>query len=138
MLLVSPFAGVVSDRFDRRSVLIVMQVALMLHALVMAALAWQELLAAWHVPVAAFLMGTAMALETSARQSFVPVLVEDRADLPSALVAGAIAHETGVEPVIAAGGACVVLAAVGLGRRMPEFREHLRPIYQRLGLSRSH
>ena len=53
-----------------------------------------------------------------------------------ALVAGAIAHKTGVEPVIAAGGACVVLAAIGLGRRLPELREHLRPIYQRLGLSR--
>jgi MFS family permease len=53
-----------------------------------------------------------------------------------ALVAGAIAQETGVEPVIAAGGACVVVAAIGLGRRLPEFRTHLRPIYQRLGLSR--
>jgi hypothetical protein len=53
-----------------------------------------------------------------------------------ALVAGAIAQEIGVEPVIAAGGACVVVAAIGLGRRLPEFRTHLRPIYQRLGLSR--
>jgi MFS family permease len=51
-----------------------------------------------------------------------------------ALLAGAIAHETGVEPVIAAGGAICVLTALGLGRRMPEFREHLRPIYLRLGL----
>jgi len=95
MLLVSPLAGVVSDRFDRRSVLIVMQVALMLHGLAMAALAWYDLLSAWHVPVAAFLMGTAMALETSARQSFVPVLVEDRADLPSALAFGAFMQNSG-------------------------------------------
>lgn len=95
MLLVSPFAGVVSDRFDRRSVLIVMQVALMVHGLVMAVLAWYEWLAAWHVAVAAFLMGTAMALETSARQSFVPVLVEDRADLPSALAFGAFMQNAG-------------------------------------------
>jgi MFS family permease len=95
MLLVSPFAGVLSDRFDRRSVLVVMQVALMVHGLALAAFAWLELLEAWHVPVAAFLMGTAMALETSARQSFVPVLVDDRADLPSALAFGAFMQNSG-------------------------------------------
>jgi MFS family permease len=54
-----------------------------------------------------------------------------------ALIAGAIAQNIGAEAAIAIGGAGVVLAALVLGRRLPEFREHLRPIYQRLGLSRS-
>jgi predicted MFS family arabinose efflux permease len=51
-----------------------------------------------------------------------------------ALLAGALAHEIGVEAVLAGGGAMCALAAVGLARRMPEFREHLRPIYIKLGL----
>lgn len=103
MLVVSPFAGVLADRFDRRSVLIAMQIALLVHGATLAVLAWYELLAAWHVPLAAFLMGTAMALETSARQSFVPALITDRADLPSALAFGAFMQNSGrmIGPTIA-------------------------------------
>ncbi|MBC7781323.1 MAG: MFS transporter [Proteobacteria bacterium] len=95
MLLVSPFAGVLADRFDRRTVLISMQVVLLVHGLILAVFAWLELLAAWHVVIAAFVMGSAMALETSARQSFVPVLIDDRADLPSALAFGAFMQNSG-------------------------------------------
>jgi len=95
MLLVSPLAGVIADRFDRRGVLMAMQVVLLVHGLTLAVLAWLHLLEAWHVVIAALLMGTAMALETAARQSFVPVLVSERADLPSALAFGAFMQNAG-------------------------------------------
>jgi MFS family permease len=103
MLLVSPFAGVLSDRYDRKRVLIVMQCALLAHGVLLAVLAALHLLEAWHIVIAAFLMGTAMALETSARQSFVPSLIADRADLPSALAFGSFMQNSGrmIGPTIA-------------------------------------
>ncbi|MFN7753768.1 MAG: MFS transporter [Pseudomonadota bacterium] len=103
MLVASPFTGVIADRFDRRRLLAAMQWLLLLHAATLALLAWHDLLEAWHITIAALLMGTAMAAETSARQSYVPALVEDRADLPSALALGAFLQNAGrmIGPTIA-------------------------------------
>ena len=88
MLVASPFTGVIADRFDRRRLLAAMQWLLLLHAATLALLAWHDLLEAWHITIAALLMGTAMAAETSARQSYVPALVEGTLRQPR-LLAGA-------------------------------------------------
>ena len=51
-----------------------------------------------------------------------------------ALCAGTAAEAFGVQAVVCTGGAVCVLASIALLRRLPELRDHLRPLYDRLGL----
>lgn len=50
------------------------------------------------------------------------------------LAAGTLAHAIGADRTLAIGGACCILGALWLARRMPRLRRHMRPIYQRLGI----
>ncbi len=79
--------GVVADRFDRRKVLIMTQVALALLAFGYAALVAQGLpfLRMWHIYGMALLLGTVAAFDLPAQQALVPELV------PPPLIPDAIA-----------------------------------------------
>jgi MFS family permease len=68
-------AGVVADRFPKRSLLVVSQAGLMLPALVLAALSWTGQVQYWHVVVLAAVMGIANALDMPTRQSMMVELV---------------------------------------------------------------
>lgn len=68
---VSLLAGVISDRFSRRNLIIIADVVLMLQALLIAALTWLDLIQVWHVIVLSFVLGAAAALEQPARLAFV-------------------------------------------------------------------
>lgn len=85
ILLLGPIAGVVTDRFDRRRILIATQSIALLQALGLAALTWMH----WATPVGlivlAFVLGCINALDLPARQAFSVELVDDRADLPNAV-----------------------------------------------------
>ena len=50
------------------------------------------------------------------------------------LVAGAVASWIGAVHTLAIGGACCMLCALWLWTRLPRLREHLRPIYVKLGV----
>ena len=75
IVLLSPIAGVVADRFPKRRVLVVAQVAMGVLAAVLGVLALTGLARPWHVYVLAFLFGTAAAVDTPARQAFVNEMV---------------------------------------------------------------
>jgi MFS family permease len=75
IVLLSPIAGVVADRFPKRRVLVVAQIAMGMLAGVLGVLALTGLARAWHVYVLAFLFGTAAAVDTPARQAFVNEMV---------------------------------------------------------------
>ena len=75
IVLLSPIAGVVADRFPKRRVLVVSQVAMGVLAAVLGVLALTGLARPWHVSVLAFLFGTAAAVDTPARQAFVNEMV---------------------------------------------------------------
>lgn len=75
IVLLSPIAGVVADRFPKRRVLVVSQVAMGVLAAVLGVLALTGLARPWHVYVLAFLFGTAAAVDTPARQAFVNEMV---------------------------------------------------------------
>lgn len=99
----SPLGGLAADRFNRQKLLIVTQCLACIHAIVMAALAYAELLSAWHVIALAGVIGMIQAADTPLRQTFLPELVPAREDLPSAVAFGAFMQQSGrlIGPTIA-------------------------------------
>jgi MFS family permease len=73
--LLTLFGGVVADRIHRRNLLVITQTFMMLLAFVLASLTFLELVQPWHVIVLAFLLGSANAFDTPARQAFVREMV---------------------------------------------------------------
>jgi MFS family permease len=112
VLLVSPFAGVIADRLDRRSVLFVTQTVMMTSACVLATLTLTHAVQVWQIVCLAALSGTANAFDVPTRQSFTIEMV-GRADLPRAITLNSIMFNGArlVGPAIAG----LLVAAVGEG-----------------------
>jgi MFS family permease len=68
--LFGPWVGVISDRYDRRKILLVTQTLIMLFAFTLAALVQWHLLQLWYVYVLAFLLGIVTAFDVTAEQAF--------------------------------------------------------------------
>jgi MFS family permease len=75
VLLLSPFAGVVADRFPRRRVLFATNALQSVLALALALLASFHLLNLWEIYVLAAVNSGAQSFDSPARQSWVPLLV---------------------------------------------------------------
>jgi len=75
-LLLSPYAGVVADRFPKQRLLQVTQTVMALTALALGALAITGVVEVWHVYVLAFVFGVGSAFDAPARQSFVSEMVD--------------------------------------------------------------
>ena len=85
ILLLGPFTGVLTDRYDRRRILLITQSVALLQALVLAALTWQQWVSPGWLIGMAFVLGCVNALDLPARQAFSVQLVDNRADLPNAV-----------------------------------------------------
>jgi MFS family permease len=85
ILFLAPLGGVLSDRFDRRRMLLATQSVLMLQALALAALTLSGHIQVWHVLTLASIYGIAMGFDTPVRQSLIIGLVGDKQDLPNAI-----------------------------------------------------
>jgi MFS family permease len=85
ILLFSTFAGVWTDRLDRRRLLMATQALSMAQALLLSVLTLLQLVAPSLLVALAFLLGCINAIDLPARQAFVAQLVTDRADLPNAI-----------------------------------------------------
>ena len=112
MLFISPFAGVIADRLDRRRILLVTQCIMMGSACLLAALTLSGVVQVWHIILCALLTGTANAFDVPTRQSFTIEMV-GREDLPRAIALNSIMFNTArlVGPAIAG----LLVAAVGEG-----------------------
>ena len=75
VLLLSPYAGVVADRFPKRRLLQVTQATMALASLVLGLIAVLGVAQTWQVYVIAFLFGIGSAFDAPARQSFVSEMV---------------------------------------------------------------
>jgi MFS family permease len=84
-LVVSPLAGVMGDRVDRRRMLMAVLTLLALQSAVLAVLTGLELITPAQVLVLALASGIFNALETPTRQSIFVLLLEKREDLPNAI-----------------------------------------------------
>ena len=72
------FGGVVADRFDKRKVLIIIQVWSLGIYIAMAILLLTGSIKLWHIYLTAFLLGSGMAMNQPIRTSFIPQLLEGR------------------------------------------------------------
>lgn len=111
-IVISPFAGVLIDRFSRRAILLATQVVLMALAAVMAALTLSSAVQVWHVVVLAALAGVANAVDAPARQAFVRDMV-GRENITSGVALNSMMFNSAriVGPTIAG----LTLATVGAG-----------------------
>ena len=75
ILLLSPWAGLLADRLNRRALLQAMQLANALLGLILGVLILTNTAQLWHVYVLALLGGVAGAIDSPARQAFVSELV---------------------------------------------------------------
>ena len=83
-LLLSPYAGLVADRFPKQRLLQLTQMVMALTALLLGGLALTGTVEVWHVYVLAFVFGVGSAFDAPARQSFVSEMVEPE-DLSNAV-----------------------------------------------------
>ena len=90
VVLLSPLAGVVADRYPRRRVLVITNIAQIAVALALAIVASLHLIALWELFVAAGLRSATQAFDAPARQSWVPLLVA-REDVGSAIGLNSVA-----------------------------------------------
>jgi MFS family permease len=84
-LLLTPFAGVWVDQWNRHRVLKVTQTLSMIQSFVLAALALTGTIDIWHIVGLTMFQGVVNAVDMPARQSFVIEMIEDRGDLPNAI-----------------------------------------------------
>jgi MFS family permease len=83
-LLIMLPSGVYIERMDKRKVVIVMQAIMMLQAFILAALALTGRVTILHIIILAFILGTANAIEITARQAMIYELVSREA-MPNAI-----------------------------------------------------
>jgi MFS family permease len=82
---VSPLAGVVADRTNRKRLLLVTQSLSMLQALVLAALVLTGCVRTWHILALSLFIGVVNAFDVPTRQSFVVGMVDRKEDLGNAI-----------------------------------------------------
>ncbi len=75
ILLLTPYAGVIADRFPKRRLMQVSQATMALASLVLGLVAVLGVAQTWHVYVIAFIFGIGSAFDAPARQSFVSEMV---------------------------------------------------------------
>jgi MFS family permease len=103
VLLLAPWAGSAADRFDRRRVVLISQVAATSLSAVLAALAWAGLARVWVVMACAVGLGVVSAFAAPASQALIGDLVP-RAELQSAVALNSMTYNLAraVGPALAA------------------------------------
>lgn len=102
LVLVLP-AGVIVERLDNRKTVVAMQSVMMLQAFVLAALTVGGHIQIWHITLLAFVLGSASAIEITARQSML-IELSGREALPNAIALQTTAMNLGrvIGPALAA------------------------------------
>lgn len=148
--LLTPFGGVLTDRVNRHTVMLVTQLVSMLQSFILAALALSGTITVLDIILLSVLQGVTNAFDIPARQAFVVEMIEDRADLPNAIALNSSMFNGArlIGPTLAAGmiwltsaGWCffidgvsylAVLAAL-LAMRVPAFKPRVaRPVISEL------
>lgn len=111
IIFLSLIAGVVADRYDRRKLTILTQIALGLVATVLGVMTFRENVTIWLIFGLMIVQSIAVAFDVPARQALIPSLVP-REDLPSAYSLNSIASKVG--GILGPGISGIVIAFLGL------------------------
>lgn len=84
-LFISPVAGVLADRWDRRRLLLATQTLAMVQAALLALVVLTGVVQVWQIVVLSLVLGVVNAIDIPVRQSFVVDMVEQREDLGNAI-----------------------------------------------------
>jgi MFS family permease len=84
-ILISPVAGVLADRWDRRRLLIATQALAMFQAAFLAVVVLTGVVQVWQIILLSLILGVVNACDIPIRQSFVVEMVEHREDLGNAI-----------------------------------------------------
>jgi MFS family permease len=111
--IISPFAGIWSDRFNKYHILICTQSLSMIQALTLAILVLSGIITVWQIIFLSLLLGCINAFDVPARQSFVIEMIDDRKDLGNAIALNSAMFNASrfLGPFIAG----ILIAAVGEG-----------------------
>jgi len=111
--ILSPFMGVIADRWNRHRILIVTQTLSMIQAFILAGLVLTGTIAVWHIIVLGLFIGCVNSLDIPARQSFIFEMVEKKENLMNAIALNSLMFNAArlVGPSIAG----LLIAVVGEG-----------------------
>ncbi len=111
--LLSPFAGVIADRYNRHRILVLTQSVAMAQAFLLAILTLTGHIEVWSIIALSAVLGLINAFDIPTRQSFVLDMIENREDLPNAIALNSSMFNAArlIGPSIAG----VLLAAIGEG-----------------------
>jgi len=111
--ILSPFTGVLTDKFDRLKIMKLTQLFFMLQALTVTILAMTNVVQVWHLIALSVVFGTITAFDAPARQSLVIDLIDHPEDLGNAIALNSAIFNGArlIGPAIAG----VTIAAVGEG-----------------------
>jgi MFS family permease len=85
LIPLSLWGGSITDRFPKRTIILITQSIMLVQALLLAVLTWSGAVQIWHVYIMAFILGAATAVDLPARQAFTIDMVEGKEDLTSAI-----------------------------------------------------
>ncbi|MEQ8221357.1 MAG: MFS transporter [Candidatus Eremiobacterota bacterium] len=83
--ILSPFAGVIADRINRKNVLIITQALYMVQSLILALLVLNNSITIWQVILLSLLAGIISGFDMTVRNSFVSDMVENKEHLGNAI-----------------------------------------------------
>jgi len=85
IIFISPIAGVLADRWERRRLLIIIQSLAMFQAVFLAFVVLSGIVQIWHIILLSLVLGVVTAFDVPIRQSFVVEMVTQREDLGNAI-----------------------------------------------------
>lgn len=83
--LLAPFAGVLSDRWNRHHLLIITQILAMIQSLALAFLFFNGTIEVWHIILLSAFLGCVNAFDMPARQAFVVEMIGKKEDMGNAI-----------------------------------------------------
>jgi len=113
MFVLTPFSGVVADRYDRRRILIITQIAAMLQAGVLSVLVLTNRVAVWHIVILGLCLGIINAFDMPTRQAFTIDMIDRKQDLGNAIALNS--SMVNVARLIGPTVAGIIIAAAGEG-----------------------
>lgn len=112
-LVLSPFAGVIADRYSKYKLLVITQLLSMIQGAILTVLVFMGIVQVWHILVLGTFLGIVNAFDSPIRQSFIAEIVENKEDLSNAIALNSVLFNSArlVGPSVAG----IILAALGTG-----------------------